>query len=84
MLVRQKVKKLQKKVLWYCYAWLIILDIARVQTDQCDDSDELIPDFSKLKHNTEDTLFKYGFTRKTWEMDAIALAWRKDDIKDDS
>ena len=66
-----------------------MLYIARVRADQCDESDkcpfELIPDFSKLKHiNTEDTLFKYGFTRKAWEMDAIALAWRKDDLKDDS
>ena len=68
-----------------CMIILTTLVIARVHADQCDKYPfKLIPDFSKLEINTDDSLFKYGITKKTWEMDAMALAWRKEDIKDDS
>ena len=35
----------------------------------------MVPEFSiKNEHEADNTLFKYGYTRKTWEKDALALA----------
>lgn len=57
-------------------------------TDECHNDDvcpfQLVPEFSiKNEHEADNTLFKYGYTRKTWEKDALALAWKKEDLKED-
>ena len=46
-------------------------------TDECYNDDvcpfQLVPEFSiKNEHEADNTLFKYGYTRKTWEKDALA------------
>ena len=46
---------------------------------------QLVPEVTlKNQHEAENTqLIEYGYTRKNWEKDALALAWKKEDLKAD-